>query len=462
MGEYEPVKGDEEDLVLTMEEGLAYKDIHQSSKISTCTKLDSGNITHRSNSKSHVIVIGGAEVVPPPPRRHLASLDVFRGLTVTLMILVDDAGGFFPSINHSPWNGVTLADFVVPFFIFMVGLSLGLTYKKTTSRVDATIKAVFRTLKLLGLGLIFQGGYIHGINDLTFGVDLDRIRWWGILQRIALAYFLTALCEIWITGDEEVKSELSLLKKYRFQWMVAAVVTIVYLFLLYGLYVPDWEFQIPSKDTSLEPTTFSVKCGVRGDTGPACNAVGMVDRAVFGLKHLYKRPIYGRTKQCSTKSPDYGPLPPNAPSWCQSPFDPEGLLSSMMAIVTCLIGLHYGHIIVHFKDHKDRILRWMIPAAGLVLIGFVFDFSGMHVNKPLYTLSYMCITAGAAGILFTGIYVLVDMFGYRRPTFILEWMGMHALMIYVLIACNLLPIILQGIYWKKPEHNILRLIGIGS
>lgn len=62
-------------------------------------------------------------------KRRLASLDVFRGLTVALMILVDDAGGILPAINHSPWNGVTLADFVMPFFLFIVGVSLGIVYK---------------------------------------------------------------------------------------------------------------------------------------------------------------------------------------------------------------------------------------------------------------------------------------------------------------------------------------------
>lgn len=97
------------------------------------------------------------------------------------------------------------------------------------------------------------------------------------------------------------------------------------------------------------------------DTGPACNAVGMIDRKVLGIHHLYARPIYARTKvslflelvyvaylyslasfltnswvfsinfpsclqECSINSPDSGPLPPDAPSWCQAPFDPEGLL----------------------------------------------------------------------------------------------------------------------------------------
>ncbi|KAK9089960.1 hypothetical protein Sjap_023137 [Stephania japonica] len=157
---------------------------------------------YEMDSHSHVISITPCNppVADASKPRRLLSLDVFRGLTVALMIFVDDIGGLIPTINHSPWDGVTLADFVMPFFLFIVGVSLGLTYK--------------------------------------------------------------------------------------------------------------------------------VKCGVRGDTSPACNSVGMVDRKILGIQHLYMRPSYRRTKQCSIDSPDNGSLPPDAPSWCQAPFDPEGILRS--------------------------------------------------------------------------------------------------------------------------------------
>ncbi|KAK4265099.1 hypothetical protein QN277_026195 [Acacia crassicarpa] len=401
---------------------------------------------------------------PPSSRnqsQRLISLDVFRGLTVALMILVDDVGGIIPAINHSPWNGLTLADVVMPFFLFIVGVSLALTYKKLSSRVVSTRKAILRALKLLAIGLFVQGGFLHGLNDLTYGVDITRIRWMGILQRIAVAYLVAALCEIWLKGGGTVKSGSSLLRKYQYQWGVTLFLISLYLCLIYGLYVPDWEYQIPT-EPSLPPKILSVKCGVRGDTGPACNAVGMIDRKILGIQHLYRRPVYARMQECSINSPDYGPLPSDAPSWCQAPFDPEGLLSSVMAIVTCLIGLQYGHIIVHFKDHRERILHWMIPTSCLVVFGFALDLFGMHINKVQYSFSYTCVTAGAAGILFTGIYLMVDVCGYSRVTTVLKWMGMHALAIYILAACNVLPIVIQGFYWGHPRNNILRLIGIGT
>ncbi|XP_024032200.1 heparan-alpha-glucosaminide N-acetyltransferase isoform X2 [Morus notabilis] len=378
-----------------------------------------------------------------------------------LMILVDNAGGSFPAINHSPWNGLTLADYVMPFFLFIVGVSLSLAYKKLPCKGIATKNAVLRTLKLLVLGLVLQGGYFHRVNDLTFGVDISQMRLMGILQRIAISYFVAALCEIWLKGDSNVDSGSSLLRNYKFQWAVASMLSIVYIVLLYGIYVPDWKYQIPIHETSLsQPKTFLVKCGVRGDTGPACNAVGMIDRTIFGIQHLYRRPVYARTKQCSINSPDYGPLPPDSPSWCQAPFDPEGILSSLMAIVTCLVGLHYGHIIVHFKDHRNRILHWLIPSSSLLVLGFALDWFGMHVNKALYTFSYMCVSAGAAGVVFVAIYLMVDMWRYRRVGMLLEWMGKHALLIFVLVACNLIPILLQGFYWRQPHNNILSVFGV--
>ncbi|ONI29719.1 hypothetical protein PRUPE_1G210600 [Prunus persica] len=440
---------------------MAIHQISKSTSASSAATAASGAAAYKNVSHEEAAAAPASLPSKLRQQQRLVSLDVFRGSTVAIMILVDDVGGILPAINHSPWNGLTLADLVMPFFLFMVGVSLSLTYKKMSCGTVATRKTVLRTLKLLALGLFLQGGYFHGIKDLTFGVDIEQMRWMGILQRIAIAYFVAALCEIWLKGDDNVNSGRSLLRKYRFQWSAALIITVLYLSLLYGLHVPDWEYQIPG-DSSSAPKTFSVKCGVWGDTGPACNAVGMIDRKILGLRHLYRRPIYARTEQCSINSPDNGPLPADAPSWCQAPFDPEGLLSSMMAIVTCLVGLHYGHIIVHFKSHRDRILRWSISSSSLIILGLALDLLGMHINKPLYTFSYMCITAGSAGILFTAIYLMVDVCGYRRPTIVMEWMGMHALMIFVLVACNLLPVIIHGFYWGKPQNNILSLIGIGK
>ncbi|GFQ02459.1 hepaRaN-alpha-glucosaminide n-acetyltransferase [Phtheirospermum japonicum] len=350
---------------------------------------------------------------PPPEnltvtKQRLISLDVFRGLTVALMILVDDAGKAFPSINHAPWFGVTLADFVMPFFLFGVGVSVSLVFKNVPNKLAATKKVVLRFIKLFLLGIILQGGYFHGRDNLTYGVDITRIRVMGVLQRIAIGYLLASVLEIWLVRNNAVNSAVAFAKRYSFQILACSGAGILlgslYMVLLHGLYVPSWAFDESGLSmilpTSLGASRKTVHCGLRGSLKPPCNAVGLIDRIVLGEKHLYQCPVYRRTKECSVNSPDYGPLPPNSPVWCLAPFDPEGILSSLMAAITCFVGLHYGHILVHCK---------------------------------------------------------VDIKSIRKPSVIFQWMGMNALIVYALAACDIFPAALQGFYWRSPENNLVNL-----
>ncbi|XP_062145150.1 uncharacterized protein LOC133852409 isoform X3 [Alnus glutinosa] len=389
------------------------------------------------------------------PSQRLASLDVFRGLTVALMILVDDAGGAIPSINHSPWFGVTLADFVMPFFLFGVGVSISLAFKKISSKRMASKKVILRTIKLFLVGLFLQGGYFHGRNHLTYGVDVGKIRWLGVLQRISIGYLLAAMSEIWLVNNNMVDSPAAFVRKYYSQWMFAILLCSAYMCLLYGLYVPNWDYEASNMNfPGYESESQIVHCDVRGSLEPPCNAVGLIDRIILGEHHLYQRPVYRRTKECSVNSPDYGPLPPNAPGWCLAPFDPEGILSSLMAAITCFVGLLYGHILVHFKGQMQRVFLWSMLLFPLLIAGYVFKLLGIPFCKPLYTLSYMCITAGASGLFLTIIYYVVDVKCFRKPTRLLEWMGMNALIIYAVAACDLFPAALQGFYWRSPENNL--------
>ncbi|KAL0389687.1 UNVERIFIED_CONTAM: hypothetical protein Scaly_0325800, partial [Sesamum calycinum] len=393
------------------------------------------------------------------PKQRLVSLDVFRGLTVALMILVDDAGKAFPSINHSPWFGVTLADFVMPFFLFGVGVSVSLVFKKAANRLAATKKVILRSIKLFLMGVILQGGYFHGRNNLTYGIDVEKIRVMGVLQRIAIGYLLASAMEIWLVKNTVVNSAVAFVRRYSFQIGAGILLGLLYMVLLYGLYVPNWAFDVSSLTlivpTSLGASTETVNCGMRGSLEPPCNSVGFIDRTLLGEKHLYQRPVYKRTKECSINSPDYGPLPPDSPTWCLAPFDPEGILSSLMAAITCFVGLHYGHVLVHCKDQMQRVIFWFISSLPLLILGYLLSFLGVPYSKPLYTLSYMFITAGASGVLLTAIYLIVDVKCIRKPTVIFQWMGMNALIVYALAACDIFPAAVQGFYWRSPENNLL-------
>ncbi|OEL25053.1 hypothetical protein BAE44_0013929 [Dichanthelium oligosanthes] len=205
---------------------------------------------------------------------------------------------------------------------------------------------------------VVVSGFFHSIHDLTYGVDVREIRLMGILQRIAIAYLVVALCEIWLRGGASNigAGSYALIRRYRHQLFVGLVLTVTYTGLLYGMYVPDWEYEVKSQDGSLK--NFMVKCGVRGDTGPGCNAVAMIDRRVLGIHHLYTHPVYLKT-----------------------------------------------------AEHVDRIVRWSIPSLSLLIIGFSLDLFGLHLNKSLYSLSYTCVTTGTAGLFFAGIYLLLKFIG---------------------------------------------------
>uniref|UniRef100_A0A0E0PHR9 Heparan-alpha-glucosaminide N-acetyltransferase catalytic domain-containing protein n=1 Tax=Oryza rufipogon TaxID=4529 RepID=A0A0E0PHR9_ORYRU len=319
----------------------------------------------------------GAERKP----RRVASLDVFRGLTVAMMILVDDAGGAWPGMNHSPWLGVTVADFVMPAFLFIIGVSAALVFK-----------------------------------------------------RIAIGYFLAAISEIWLVNNISVDSAISFVKKYFMEWIVAVMISALYVGLLLGLYVSNWEFKVQTSNSILTiPTPGNeigmkmIQCGVRGSLGPPCNAVGFVDRVLLGENHLYKNPVYKRTKECSVNSPDYGPLPPNAPDWCLAPFDPEGSFTSNAIMATSF--------------HCVNSLR----------------ISTSVISKPLYTVSYMLLTGGVSGFLLLLLYYIVDVINIKKPFILFQWMGMNALIVYVLAACEIFPTLVQGFYWRSPENNLVDL-----
>ena len=107
----------------------------------------------------------------------LVSLDIVRGFTVATMIFVDNIGSTFNTINHSPWNGITLADIVMPWFLFMVGVAMSISFKKfegvgvdaDVRRADGRHKLVVRSLKLFFLGLALQGGGFPRCSFLQTG-----------------------------------------------------------------------------------------------------------------------------------------------------------------------------------------------------------------------------------------------------------------------------------------------------
>ncbi|PNX65823.1 heparan-alpha-glucosaminide N-acetyltransferase-like protein, partial [Trifolium pratense] len=114
---------------------------------------------------------------------------------------------------------------------------------------------------------------------------------------------------------------------------------------------------------------------MRGHLGPACNAVGYVDRQTWGVNHLYSQPVWTRSKACTLSSPASGHFRKDAPAWCHAPFEPEGLLSSISAILSGTIGIHYGHVLIHFKGHSERLKQWLSMGFVLFILGITLHFT---------------------------------------------------------------------------------------
>jgi predicted acyltransferase len=131
----------------------------------------------------------------------LTSLDVFRGLTIALMILVNMAslGDTYPWLDHAPWHGWTIADLVFPFFLYIIGVAMAFSLAKYTSGNAPITKDTYwqilrRSAILFGLGLVLNNLiWNFNLTDPKFFHDLGQIRIMGVLQRIGIAFLLASI-----------------------------------------------------------------------------------------------------------------------------------------------------------------------------------------------------------------------------------------------------------------------------
>lgn len=434
---------------------------------------------------------------PPPPFGRLmagysllhgtqiASLDVFRGFAIIGLTLLRDIGPQWPSIDHSPWHGLHLADFFLPFLLFSVGASVALAFKSFPSYSSAMYKALIRAVSLFVLGVFLQGGYYHGVGSLSFGVSLTHLRILGILQRVAVVFFVVALCEVAVAKgprNAPPKGCLGLLTTFILQWGVIAVIGILFIGFTHFMVVPDWSpapspaaqslLQLPSAAANASSGQ-TVACGVAGDMSEACNAAGFVDRLVLGADHLLQQPPYAQSEACSSAGGG------EAPAWCQAPFEPYGLLSTLSAVLAAFAGLHFGHILTHFKRHSTRLLHAVVYGAVLAVLGWSLqwplfyalrqwlggglprwlDCPGIPFNRSLFTLSYMLFTTGVACLLSAALYLLVDVVHVRFYTRLFEWVGRNPLFVFVLATSGVFEALLGGFYWKSPSNNLVSFVG---
>lgn len=290
----------------------------------------------------------------------LVSLDVFRGVTMAAMVIVNNPGDWghvYPPLLHAEWHGWTPTDLIFPFFLFIVGVSL------TLSRTSAGWGSILRRAAIIfALGL-FLAGFPR--------FDLDRWRIPGVLQRIALCYLAAAALFRATAGDRR--------RQARVAGIAAAILALGYWAVMMLVPAPG---------------------GVAGDLTPEGNLGAWVDRRLMD-GHLWK------------------------PRW-----DPEGLLSTIPAITTTLLGLLAGLCLTGPWPARRKSRAIGLGGVAAIAVGLLWD-PVFPINKNLWTSSYAVFTAGFAAVLLAALYALIDAGGHRRGTGPLVILGRNAITLFV-------------------------------
>jgi predicted acyltransferase len=308
-------------------------------------------------------------------RERLLSLDVFRGLTVAGMLLVNDPGtwsAIFPPLGHAQWHGWTPTDLIFPFFLFIVGITTHLSLSARRARGDddaAILKQILRRgiiIYLLGLALalfpFYQWGSIDTIPNATawdrIMYRIEHVRILGVLPRIAIVYVIAALLTLKTTLRQQIV-------------IIAA--------LLFGYWFAMTLIPVPGEN---EIGALLLHTKDR-------NLAAYLDRVILGTNHIWTGSVT---------------------------YDPEGVLSTIPAIATAMLGVIAGRWIAQReKPLLDRITGLLVVGSIGMVVGLMWNWS-FPINKNLWTSSYVIFTAGMACVVLATIMWIVDYCNVKRWT----------------------------------------------
>jgi hypothetical protein len=326
----------------------------------------------------------------PRSKGRFVSIDAMRGLALSIMIFVNAGGGGYDRFfDHSRWNGLTVADLVFPWFVFMSGVGLAISFAGERRRGAAAPrlarKVVWRSAKLYALALF-----------LNNGTNLNEWRLIGVLQYFAVSYLVVGLIETFLPVETAAAEPLpeSLydalhadVGRYWPQWAVVSTLVLVHLLV---------QFYMPLADGC--PTGYLGAGGLadngaylgKGCTGGAHRAV---DVALFGEAHIYHDKHGDGSLISSATCSDI---------FRCDVYDPEGVLGMLTASLMCFLGLQAGRVFVHY-GHIARgpggvkgtvapfVGRWAAWSVALcltagALCGFEKDGGLIPINKNMYVL----------------------------------------------------------------------------
>ena len=330
------------------------------------------------------------------PQR-LIALDVFRGLTIALMFTVNNPGTWsfiYDPLEHAKWSGWTPTDFVFPFFLFTVGVSAWFSLKKYQGGAprDLYFKIIKRgmTIFLIGLGLNLY------LNTLT---TYNNLRIMGVLQRIGIAYMLGSL--ICVSFSRRTVA------------FIAVGILFGYWGLMYFFSDPNYPFGFYDGAKYL---------GLEG------NIVTKFDWSVLRPTHLYK---------------GFGGIP----------FDPEGLLSTIPAIASVILGYFTGLLIDSKPDRKALVKSLFLFGLGALAVGQLWDFV-FPINKPIWSSSYVVFMAGWCLVINAALIWLIDIKNFRSWTKPLLVLGMNSMLAFVLSGMYVKTLV--RIKWDSSYETVVQ------
>jgi predicted acyltransferase len=315
------------------------------------------------------------------------SLDVFRGATVALMILVNNPGSWsntFSPLSHASWHGCTPTDLVFPFFLFAVGNAMSFVMPKLQQGNSSEFwkKVIKRTALIFLIGMFLNWSPFVKWSDTSLVFKpWENVRILGVLQRIALCYFFASVIIYY--------------GKSRMALFIGMMILVIYWVLSFALGAPGHPYSL---------------------SGYFGNAI---DFNVLGISHIYKGEGV--------------------------PFDPEGLTSTLPAIVQVIFGFLVGEYIQLKGKNFEMLAKLLLTGVVLVLVGFIWDFS-FPINKKIWTSSYVFYTSGLAIItLSMFIYLLEFNNAKGKWSQFFDVFGKNPLFIFVL--SGFLPRVLALLRW---------------
>ena len=320
------------------------------------------------------------------PQR-LISLDVLRGITVAFMIMVNNNGDGASAwwfMRHADWNGMTPTDLVFPTFLFVVGVSIVFAFASRFSRGATPAQLARQTLQRAAV--LFALGLV--VNGFPY-FHLETLRIYGVLQRIAVCYLVAGLLHLW-SGTARSKV------------LIAAALLFGYWVLMRWVPVPG--SGLPGRDIAL--------------LDPDANLAAWLDRQLFSAAHLYERVR-----------------------------DPEGMLSTLPALATVLIGMIAGLWLQTARSGPRKVAGLAMAAAGLLLAGYVWSL-WFPLNKKLWTSSYVLVAAGWSMLALMLCFWLIDLPPRRaRAIGLMVVFGSNAIAAYMI--SELLATLFGVIHWQQ-------------